>query len=69
MDSDVSWRRSILIAKYRYPNADQCTIIYLAKQIYFMSNNFKLILNETDKSTEKSSLKLKHDYWVEGANI
>lgn len=68
MDSDVSWRRAILMAKYRYPNADQCTIIHLAKQIYLLNNNFLSTLNNKEKVSKKSSVKLKNNYFIQGAN-
>ncbi|MDP4144023.1 MAG: hypothetical protein Q8936_05990 [Bacillota bacterium] len=46
MDGAVSWHMAVLLAKLHFPNADQSTIIQLAKEIYLASQNDKLKATE-----------------------
>lgn len=66
MDSGVSWRRAMLIARLRYPNAELSTVIYFAKQLYIaMYNNSN---NETIK-VKRRVRKPKERYFLQGASI
>lgn len=67
MDSGVSWQEAILISKLRYPNADQSTILYFAKQIY--SVKYKANLNKQSEKVKEPTRKLKERYILQGASI
>lgn len=67
MDSGVSWRRAMLIAKLKYPNAQMSTLIYFAKQIYIAECSS--IINKNQVKCKKKFRKPKERYLLQGASI
>ncbi|WP_127837143.1 hypothetical protein [Clostridium prolinivorans] len=66
MDSGVSWRRAMLIAKLKYPNAQMSTLIYFAKQIYIAECSS---INKNQVKVKKKFRKPKERYLLQGASI
>lgn len=67
MDSGVSWRRAMLIARLRYPNAELSTVLYFAKEIYMTMYNANA--NEQRLKAKRRVKKPKERYVLQGASI
>ena len=69
MDSGVSWRRTISTARLQYPNADQCTTIYLAKQLYLANYGTHIMKAQVENTKASAKRTIKGKLILQGAGI
>jgi hypothetical protein len=67
MDSAVSWQEAVLISRLRYPNADQTTILYFAKEVYLAKH--RIVLKEQVQLPDKVKKESRQRFVIQGASI